>query len=73
MTTIYIYRRTFKRTVQNGCIIYAGMTYTSVELFKLNGQVVQITKFGSEPNTFDISRLLVNTIPYKKDSLFWVF
>lgn len=66
------YRKTFKRTVKNGVIIYAGMTYTSDELKKLNGQKVEVTKFGTEPGSFDVSKLLVNPIPYKSDSLFWV-
>lgn len=66
------YRKTFKRTVKNGVIIYAGMTYTSSELQKLEGEKVEVTKFGTEPGSFDISKLLINPIPYKEGSLFWV-
>lgn len=66
------YRKTFRRTVKNGEIIYAGMAYKSDYLKKLEGQKVDVTKFGTEPGSFDISKLLVNPIPYKgPESLFW--
>jgi len=67
-----IYYKTFKRTVKNGVIVYAGMTYTSSELQKLEGEKVEVTKFGTEVRSFDISKLLINSIPYKEESLFWV-
>lgn len=66
------YRKVFKRTVKNGKIIYAGMEYTSEELLELEGQKVEVTKFGTEPGSFDISKLLVNPIPFDRDKLFWV-
>lgn len=68
----HTYRKTFKRTVKNGTIIYAGMTYTAPELKNLEGKKVEVTKFGSEPGCFDIAKLLVNPTPYKEGSLFWV-
>lgn len=48
------------------------MAYKSDYLKKLEGQKVDVTKFGTEPGSFDISKLLVNPIPYKgPESLFW--
>ena len=66
----YLYRRTFRRTVNDGNIIYAGFKYTSDELKKIkNGTSVFVTKFGNETGTFDISKLVVDTNDKKA---FWV-
>lgn len=67
-----IYQRTFKRTVKNGNIRYAGQLYTADELASLNNQVVKVTKFSNEVGCFDISKLLVNPINSKANQLFWV-
>lgn len=64
------YRKTFKRTVKDGKIIYAGFEYTSEELKKMEGKKVNVTKWGEEKGCFDISKLQITTIPF--NLIFWV-
>jgi hypothetical protein len=68
------YRRTFKRTVKNGAICYAGMQYTSDELKTVpDGYVITVTKFSDEPGCFDISQLLVDAIhEHHITTNFWI-
>lgn len=68
------YRRTFKRVVKSGFIVYAGFKYTSDVLKKVpDGEVVLVTKFGEEKGTFDISKLLIDPLPHCCiKQVFWV-
>ncbi|WNB77573.1 hypothetical protein [Methylomonas koyamae] len=58
------YSRTFRRRIRHGAIVYAGSRYVSPAFDQLEGVDVDVTKFGYEVGTFDISQLFIQVRPF---------